>query len=213
VVPREERGTDTGRLCLSPQLASRAGKKKTSSFETRPSGAPQDEEVGFDPKQATTTLITLIVAVAQNGVIGVKGALPWRLPEDLKRFKSLTFGKPVIMGRKTWESLPRQPLPGRTNIVVTRDPRFRADGALVAHSFADAVEVAAREHPSEIAVIGGEAIFAAALPLAHRIHWTAVEASPEGDAFMPPFDKAQWQEVAREGPFEEGDLRYAVHNL
>ena len=157
--------------------------------------------------------ISLIVAVAANGVIGVRGSLPWRLPEDLKRFRALTLGKPVIMGRKTWDSLPRKPLPGRTNIVVTRDHEFRAESARVAHSFAEAVEIAEREEPAEIAVIGGEAIFAAALPLAHRIHWTAVEASPEGDAFMPPFDKAQWQEVAREGPFGEGDLRYAFITL
>ena len=157
--------------------------------------------------------ISLIVAVAQNGVIGSRGALPWRLPQDLKRFKALTLGKPVIMGRKTWDSLPRKPLPGRTNIIVTRDVQFRAQGALVAHSFADAIEIAERERPLEIAVIGGEAIFAAALPLARRIHWTEVEVSSEGDAFMPPLDMAQWQEVAREGPFEEGDLRYTFMTL
>jgi dihydrofolate reductase len=157
--------------------------------------------------------ISLIVAVAQNGAIGAKGTLPWRLPGDLKRFKALTMGKPVIMGRKTWDSLPRKPLPGRTNIVVTRDRQFRADGAMVAHCFLDAVELAQGERPPEIAVIGGEAIFAAALPAASRIHWTAVDASPEGDAFMPPIDKTEWQEVAREGPFLEGDLRYAFITL
>jgi dihydrofolate reductase len=198
-----------------PRLASRAGKKKDSSFETRAGNSPRapQDEVGFRPKRGTSIPISLIVAVAQNGVIGVRGALPWRLPEDLKHFKALTLGKPVIMGRKTWDSLPRKPLPGRSNIVVTRDHQFRADGALVAHSLTEAIEIATREQPAEIAVIGGEAIFAAALPLAHRIHWTAVEASPEGDAFMPPFDKAEWQEVAREGPFEEGDLRYVFITL
>ena len=157
--------------------------------------------------------ISLIVAVAQNGVIGSSGALPWRLPEDLKRFKALTIGKPVIMGRKTWDSLPRKPLPGRTNIVVTRDVQFRAQDAFVAHSFADAVEIAERERPVEIAVIGGEAIFAAALPFARRIHWTEVEVSSEGDAFMPPLDMAEWQQVAREGPFTHGDLRYTFITL
>jgi len=157
--------------------------------------------------------LSLIVAVAQNGVIGVRGALPWHLPGDLKRFKALTMGKPVIMGRKTWESLPRKPLPGRTNIVVTRNRSFHADGAHVVHTVAEAVETALREQPAEIAVIGGEAIFAAALPLAHRIHWTAVEASPEGDSFMPPHDRTVWQEVAREGPFEEGGLRYSFVTL
>ena len=89
-----------------------------------------------------------VVAVAENGVIGNKGALPWRIPEDLKRFKALTLGKPCIMGRKTWDSLPKKPLPGRTNIVVTRDPAFRADGAEVAHSFEDALGIAARGSPS-----------------------------------------------------------------
>ncbi|HEY4264115.1 MAG TPA: dihydrofolate reductase [Micropepsaceae bacterium] len=160
-----------------------------------------------------TALITLIVAVAENGVIGVKGGLPWYIPEDLKRFKALTLGKPIIMGRKTWDSLPKKPLPGRTNIVVTRDSIFHADGAILAHSFDDAVAVAEREHPQEIMVIGGQAIFAAALPRAHRIHWTDVMTRPEGDAFMPPLDPAVWKETAREGPFESpgdsGGLRYA----
>ena len=156
-----------------------------------------------------TAPITLVVAVAQNGVIGVKGRLPWHIPEDLKRFKALTLGKPVIMGRKTWESLPRKPLPGRTNIVVTRDSGFHADGAIIAHSIDDALAAAQREAPAEIMIIGGEAIFAATLPCASRIHWTEVMASPEGDAFMPPPDPRLWQEVAREGPFEAGGLRYA----
>jgi len=154
------------------------------------------------------TPITLIVAVAENGVIGNRGALPWRIPEDLKRFKALTMGKPIIMGRKTWDSLPKKPLPGRSNIVVTRDPKFRAPGASVAHSFDAALAEAAKEHPIEIMVIGGEAIFASALPLAHRIHLTEVMAAPEGDAFMPPLDRGEWQETTREGPFESGGIRY-----
>jgi dihydrofolate reductase len=152
--------------------------------------------------------ITLIVAVAENGVIGAKGGLPWHLPEDLKRFKALTLGKPILMGRKTWESLPRKPLPGRTNIVVTRDSGFQDAGAVVAHSIEDALVAAESEHPEEIMVIGGAAIFAATLPLAYRIHWTQIIASPDGDAIMPPLD-SHWQEIAREGPFESGGLRYA----
>ena len=87
-------------------------------------------------------IVTLIVAVAENGVIGVNGALPWHIPEDLKRFKALTLGKPMIMGRKTWDSLPRRPLPGRTNIVVTRDNAFRAEGALIVHSVKEALTLA-----------------------------------------------------------------------
>jgi dihydrofolate reductase len=154
--------------------------------------------------------ISVVVAVAENGVIGYRGALPWRLPEDLRRFKALTMGKPVIMGRKTWDSLPKKPLPGRTNIVVTRNPDFAPDGALVSHSFAEAI---AMSRADEIMVIGGEAIFAEALPLAQTIHLTDVAASPEGDAFMPPIDRTQWREIAREGPYEADGLRYSFVTL
>jgi dihydrofolate reductase len=157
--------------------------------------------------------LTLVVAVADNGVIGDKGALPWRIPEDLKRFKALTLGKPCIMGRKTWDSLPNRPLPGRTNIVVTRDSAFCADGAEVAHSFEEALGIAARGTPDEIMIIGGAAIFAAALPLTQRVELTEIMTAPEGDAFMPPFDRAQWQETKREGPYEAGALRYAFVTL
>lgn len=154
--------------------------------------------------------ISLVVAVAENGVIGHRGALPWRIPEDLKRFKTLTMGKPVIMGRKTWDSLPRKPLPSRTNIVVTRNPDFRDEGAVVAHSWEDAV---ARAGASEIMVIGGEAIFEAALPLAQTIHLTEVAAAPEGDAFMPPIDSKQWRETGREGPYDADGLAYSFVTL
>ena len=154
--------------------------------------------------------ISLVVAVAKNGVIGRDNELPWRIPEDLKRFKALTMGKPVIMGRKTWESLPRKPLSGRTNIVVTRNPEFRADGAIVAHSFADAMEKAGS---TDIAVIGGQAIFAEALPIADIIHMTQVAASPDGDAFMPLIDRAQWRETWREGPHDADGVRYSFVTL
>lgn len=145
-----------------------------------------------------TAPISLIVARAENGVIGAGGGLPWRLPDDLKRFKQLTMGKPCIMGRKTWESLPKKPLPGRTNIVITRNPDFAAEGARVAHSFAKAVALAAKENPSEIMVIGGADVFAAALPHATRIHLTEVHAAPEGDVVLPAFGPPDWQETARE---------------
>jgi dihydrofolate reductase len=157
--------------------------------------------------------VVLVVAVAANGVIGVNGTLPWRLPEDLKRFKALTIGKPNIMGRKTWDSLPRRPLPGRTNIVVTRDPNFQAEGAKVAHSFDDALALARAENPQEIMVIGGEAIFAVSLVSANRIELTEVFASPEGDTFMPPFPTEEWRETRREGPHEYAGLRYAYVTL
>jgi dihydrofolate reductase len=159
------------------------------------------------------TPIALVVAVAKNGVIGAHGQMPWHLPADLKRFKLLTLGKPVIMGRKTWDSLPRKPLPGRSNIVVTRDSAFRAPGATVAHSFEAALAEAAKEHAIEIAIIGGEAIFAAALPLATRILLTEVDAVPEGDVFMPPLDSSQWRETRREGPFDQDGLGYSYVTL
>jgi dihydrofolate reductase len=142
--------------------------------------------------------VALIVARADNGVIGRQGALPWRLPEDLRRFKALTLGKPCIMGRKTWESLPKKPLPGRSNIVVTRDRTFHADGAAIARSLDDAVALAERENPQEIMIIGGAELFREALPRATRIYLTEVHGAFEGDVVMPPFDAAEWMEVARE---------------
>ena len=156
------------------------------------------------------TSITLVVAVAENGVIGHCNGLPWRIPEDLKRFKALTMGKPVIMGRKTWDSLPRKPLPGRSNIVVTRNRDFRADGALIAHDVAAAI---AQAGEGEIMVIGGGEIFAAALPVADTIHLTEVAATPPGDAFMPAIERAQWQETARDGPYDADGLAYSFVTL
>jgi len=143
-------------------------------------------------------LITLVVARADNGVIGAAGGLPWRLSGDLKRFKQLTLGKPCIMGRKTWDSLPKRPLPGRMNIVVTRNASFAAEGAVAAHSFNQALALAMAEAPSEIMVIGGAGIFAAALPRAGRIELTEVHAAPDGDVAIPAFSSRDWREVARE---------------
>jgi len=157
--------------------------------------------------------VTLVVAVAENGVIGKDGALPWRIPEDLKRFKALTMGRPVIMGRKTWESLPKKPLPGRRNIVVTRNAAFEAEGATVAPSFGDALAIAQSENPDSIMVIGGAEIFAAALPLAQRIELTEVAASPAGDAFMPPLDRAQWRETTRAAHSSADGLNYSFVTL
>ena len=117
------------------------------------------------------------------------------------------------MGRKTWDSLPKRPLPGRTNIVLTRDAGFRAEGAKPVHSFAEALELVGAEAPEEIMVIGGEAVFAAALPLAQRIELTEVAASPDGDAFMPEIDRKEWREVKRQGPLHEGALAYAFVTL
>jgi dihydrofolate reductase len=154
------------------------------------------------------TTLTLILARADNGVIGAGGGLPWRLPDDLRRFKQLTLGKPCIMGRKTWDSLPRKPLPGRTNIVVTRNAAFAAPGAVAARSFDEAVALAEKESPPEIMVIGGADIFAAALPRAARIHLTEVHAAPQGDVHLPPFPPREWRETARENP--EPGVSYVV---
>ncbi|MDE1940113.1 MAG: dihydrofolate reductase [Alphaproteobacteria bacterium] len=158
-------------------------------------------------------MISLILARADNGVIGDKGALPWRLPDDMRRFKALTMGKPCIMGRKTWESLPKKPLPGRGNIVVTRNAAFAAEGAAAAPSFDAALVIARRENPSEIMVIGGAEIYAAALPQARRIHLTEIHAAFEGDAHMPAFDRKIWRETTREDRQTPDGLAYSYVTL
>ncbi|MGQ0742703.1 MAG: dihydrofolate reductase [Alphaproteobacteria bacterium] len=159
-------------------------------------------------------MISLIVAVSRNGVIGNKGKLPWHIPADLKHFKAVTMGKPVIMGRKTWDSLGHNPLRGRTNIVVTRDRDCRAEGVTIVHSFDEALAKARAGNPDEIMVIGGEAIFAAALPLAHRVYLTAIEGEFEGDARMPLIDRRIFHEVAYDGPHETAEgLGYAFLTL
>ncbi|WP_375695199.1 dihydrofolate reductase [Bartonella sp. AC90GZZY] len=139
--------------------------------------------------------ICFIAAVAENGVIGREGAMPWHLSTDLQRFKALTLGKPIIMGRKTWDSLGR-PLPGRTNIVITRDCTFNAEGAVVAYSLLQAcslaTSVASQNDVKEIFIIGGGEIFQQGLPMADKIFLTEVLASIEGDSFFPVFDKEKW---------------------
>ena len=146
-------------------------------------------------------IITLVVAVAENGVIGRDGGLPWRLSSDLKTFRRLTMGRPLIMGRRTFQSL-KKPLDGRDNIVVSRDESFRPEGALVVPSFEAALAQAERCAKSrgvdEIMVIGGADIFAASLPLAGRIYKTEVHGRPHGDTVMPKVDWTRWREVSRE---------------
>ena len=143
-------------------------------------------------------MITLILARADNGIIGRDGQLPWRLPADLKRFKALTMGKPMVMGRKTFDSFPA-PLPGRRHIVLTRDPAWREAGAEVAHSVGDALALAGEE----VAVIGGAEIYALCLDRADRVELTEVHATPAGDAMVPAFDG--WREVMREDHAAEGE--------
>ena len=147
-------------------------------------------------------VISLVYAVSRNGVIGLKGDLPWRLSSDLKHFKAVTIGKPVIMGRKTWDSLPRKPLPGRTNIVITRHRDWKADAALVAHDVQGAVALAG--DVPEICVIGGAEIFKAFLPLASRIYLTRVLADVEGDTFMTEISEKQWRPLETRH-FEKGE--------
>ena len=163
--------------------------------------------------------IVLVVAVAENGVIGAGGAIPWRLKSDMQRLKAMTMGKPIVMGRKTFESLPRGALPGRTNIVVTRDAGFRAEGALVTHSFIDAKAIATgdalRRFATEIAVIGGAEIYAQWMDSADRLEITEVHAQPDGDTRFPPVDPAAWEEVARvrnpAGPQDSVDFSYVTY--
>lgn len=146
-------------------------------------------------------IVAFVVAVAENGVIGRKGQLPWRMPTDLKRFRQLTLGKPVVMGRKTYESIGR-PLDGRDNIVITRQKDFVPSGVHVADTVAGAValgrELASRRGVDEVAVIGGAEVFRAALPLTQRVYLTLVRGKPEGDIVLDSFDPAVWREVARE---------------
>jgi dihydrofolate reductase len=163
--------------------------------------------------------VAIYVAIADNGVIGRDGGLPWRLSTDLKRFKADTMGKPIIMGRKTYEGIGR-PLPGRLNIVVTRDRTWRAEGVETANSLDEAIKLAnARGRcmagADEICVVGGGEIYAQALPLADRLHVTHVLACVDGDAHFPEIDPDTWRIVSAEDvPAGEKDshaTRYTVY--
>ncbi|MBW7967734.1 dihydrofolate reductase [Bradyrhizobium sp. BR 10261] len=162
--------------------------------------------------------IVFVVAIAENGIIGAGNAIPWRLKSDMARFKALTIGKPVIMGRKTFESLPRRPLPNRTNIVITRDAAYRAAGAIVTTSAGDAGAVALgdalRRSAAEIAVIGGAEIYRQWLDRADRLEITEVHARPDGDTHFD-IDKAQWEETERvrhpAGPDDSADFSYVTY--
>lgn len=148
--------------------------------------------------------LALIAAVARNGVIGRDGDLPWRIPADLQFFKTATMGKPMIMGRRTFESIGKA-LPGRTNIVVTRSGDFTADDVEVAADFDQALAIAARQDAGEVMVIGGGEIYAAAMARADRLYLTEVHLDAEGDVHFPQFDLAQWREVSRDDHAAEGD--------
>jgi dihydrofolate reductase len=167
--------------------------------------------------------VALIVARARNGVIGVDGKLPWHLRSDLQRFKAVTVGKPCIMGRKTWESLPLKPLPGRLNIVLTKDESYAeqglAKGALVCTNLGEALsiarETAEEDGVDEVFIIGGTALFAAALPRAEALYITEVEASPEGDAHFPDFDESAYTETLSQAhqPGDKDDHAFTFRTL
>jgi len=142
------------------------------------------------------TIISLVVAASRNGTIGRDGALPWHISSDLKRFKATTMGKPLVMGRKTWESLPRKPLPGRRNIVMTRSIGYVAEGAEVVSTAEGALALAAGAE--EVCVIGGGEIYRLFLPLANRIYLTDVQLYVEGDTQFPILEPSQWREVSRQ---------------
>jgi dihydrofolate reductase len=162
--------------------------------------------------------IVIVAAIAENGVIGRDGGLPWRLKSDMKQFRSLTWGKPVIMGRKTYLTL-RRPLPGRTNIVITRDRSFSAPGVLVTPNLENALAIgrgdAMRRGVGEIAVVGGAEIYAQTLTLAERIALTLVHIRPQGETIFPPIDREVWEETERiehaPGPDDEAPFAFVSY--
>jgi dihydrofolate reductase len=155
-------------------------------------------------KQSSRPRLSLIVAMAKNRVIGAGGRIPWHLPNELQLFKRITMGHHIIMGRKTYESIGRL-LPGRTTVIVTRQPAYQVPGALIAHSFADAVARCPAD--DEILVIGGGELYREALPQADRIYLTTVDAEPPGDTFMPEFNPEEWRETS--GESFSADARHA----
>jgi dihydrofolate reductase len=150
--------------------------------------------------------LALIAAVARNGVIGLRGRLPWRLPDDLKHFRALTSGHAIVMGRKTWESIGR-PLPERQNIVVSRRQDHAAPGCIVAHTLDEAIDLATM--PAPVFIIGGEALYRDALPLADLLFLTEIHRDFGGDAKFPAYDPAQWRETSREARQVDGDAGFA----
>lgn len=162
------------------------------------------------------SIVSLVVVVSRNGVIGRDNGMPWRLSTDLRRFKAITMGHPIVMGRRTWHSFPRRPLPGRANIVITRDAGFAEEGAIVAHGLTEALEIAVRSPGGdEICVIGGGQIFAEVLPYADRLYVTHIEADIAGDTFFPPIDASVWQAGQAEnvpaGEKDDHPTRFVVY--
>lgn len=156
--------------------------------------------------------VRFVVAVAENGVIGRNGGMPWRLSTDLKRFKAITMGKPVIMGRKTWESFPKRPLPGRHNIIVTRDPAYAGEGGSIVASLDAALALARAEGAEEAGIIGGGEIYAAAFARADILDVTHILAEIDGDTWFPAIDPAIWRVASSEEiPAGEKDTHSTRH--
>lgn len=178
---------------------------------------PPDRRQSFsagEPGLVMTARISMVVAVAQNGVIGADGGLAWKISDDLKWFKSVTMGKPVIMGRKTYASIGK-PLPGRDNIVLTRNQSFAPEGVFVARSPAAAIALAeglaGERGADEICIIGGAEIYAQTLSMTSRIYLSRVAATVAGDAVFPALDSAEWRETAVSGCSESGKNQYACN--
>lgn len=179
-----------------------------ASDPVRGAGGKRPSDAMRGPPRDSWPMVSLLVAIAENGVIGRAGGLPWHLPDDLKRFKALTMGKSMLMGRRTFESIGR-PLPGRASLVLTRSQDWPAPaGVLVVHSMEEAVARvrsgaelpgldASRPVPDELVVIGGAEVFRLALPLARRLDLTRVHAEVSGDTFFPPIDRREWRETER----------------
>jgi dihydrofolate reductase len=172
----------------------------------------------FRTRWGAAMKIVLVAAIGENNVIGRDGQLPWRLKSDLRHFRALTLDRPVIMGRKTYQSIGK-PLDRRSNIVITRDAKFSAPGIVTVPNFKQALELARKDAEGrgadEIMVIGGSAVFAEAMPLAERLEITHVHAAPEGDVFFPSIDPAQWREQKREereaGPGDSASFAVATY--
>ena len=156
--------------------------------------------------------ISLVVAASQNNVIGRDNQLPWHLPEDLEYFKSVTMDKPILMGRRTFDSIGR-PLPGRRNIVITRDLEWDAEGVEVVHSVDDALAAGSLANSDEIMIIGGAQIYRECLPIADRLYLTRVEAEIDGDAFFPDIDVKQWRKLSEKIPKKIDKYRYSFQVL
>ena len=150
--------------------------------------------------------VSLIVAVAKNGVIGVNNTLPWHLPEDLKRFRALTTGHHIIMGRKTYDSLGRL-LPGRTTVIVTRNPDYQVEGAIVVHSLEEAIQVCGNDN--EAFLIGGAELYKDGLKLANKLYLTEIDAEFEGDAHFPAFNQSEWRLIEQESHTSENGLGFS----